>query len=70
MWLLYTAFKRPVDAFAFPPKITSPFTLANFSTLLNNGYFSAVLHSLIITTCCVVASLALGLPARLRAVPR
>jgi multiple sugar transport system permease protein len=63
VWLLYTAFKRPVDAFAFPPKITSPFTLANFSTLLSNGYFAAVVHSLIVTTSCVVASLVLGLPA-------
>lgn len=63
VWLLYTAFKLPVDAFAFPPKITSPFTLTNFRTLLSNGYFAAVLHSLIVTTSSVVASLVLGLPA-------
>lgn len=63
VWLFYTAFKLPVDAFAFPPKIASPFTLVNFRTLLNNGYFAAVLHSVIVTTSSVVASLVLGLPA-------
>lgn len=63
VWLFYTAFKLPVDAFAFPPKIASPFTLVNFHTLLNNGYFAAVLHSVIVTTSSVVASLVLGLPA-------
>ncbi len=63
VWLLYTAFKLPVDAFAFPPKITSPFTLTNFRTLLSSGYFAAVLHSVIVTTSSVVVSLVLGLPA-------
>jgi multiple sugar transport system permease protein len=63
VWLLYTAFKLPVDAFAFPPKINSPFTLANFRTLAANGYFIAVVHSLIVTASSVVASLVLGLPA-------
>jgi multiple sugar transport system permease protein len=63
VWLLYTAFKLPVDAFAFPPKIVSPFTLGNFRTLVDNGYFTAVLHSVIVTTSSVVASLVLGLPA-------
>jgi multiple sugar transport system permease protein len=63
VWLLYTAFKLPVYGFAFPPKINTPFTLANFQTLLHNGYFSAVLHSLVVTICCVVLSLVLGLPA-------
>jgi len=63
VWLLYTAFKLPVDAFAFPPKIISPFTLGNFRTLVDNGYFTAVLHSVIVTTSSVVASLVLGLPA-------
>lgn len=63
VWLFYTAFKRPVDAFAFPPKIISPFTLANFRTLVDNGYFTAVLHSVIVTTISVAASLVLGLPA-------
>lgn len=63
VWLLYTAFKLPVYGFAFPPKINTPFTLENFQTLLHNGYFSAVFHSLVVTICCVVLSLALGLPA-------
>jgi multiple sugar transport system permease protein len=63
VWLLYTAFKLPVDAFAFPPKIASPFTLTNFRTLMSNGYFAAVLHSVIVTTSSVVVSLVLGLPA-------
>jgi multiple sugar transport system permease protein len=62
-WLLYTAFKLPVYGFAFPPKINTPFTLANFRTLFHNGYFTAVVHSLIVTVSCVVASLVLGLPA-------
>jgi multiple sugar transport system permease protein len=63
VWLLYTSVKLPVDGFAFPPKIFSPFTLANFRTLVSNGYFGAVVHSLVVTTSCVVSALVLGLPA-------
>lgn len=62
-WLLFTAFKLPVDAFAFPPKLDSAFTLDNFLTLRDEGYFGAVGHSLIVATSCVLLSLLMGLPA-------
>lgn len=62
-WLLFTAFKEPVDAFAFPPKLNSPFTFDNFLTLKDQAYFSAVGHSLIVAASCVLFSLVLGLPA-------
>jgi ABC-type glycerol-3-phosphate transport system permease component len=32
LWILLTAFKRPVDAAAVPPKFLSPVTLMNFTT--------------------------------------
>ena len=60
LWIILTAFKRPVDAAAVPPKFISPVTLANFTTLQGNGFFQSLINSTIIT----VATLAVtvGIP--------
>lgn len=63
IWLLSTAFKTPLQAFAFPPRLLAGFTIDNFRTLQEDGFFILVEHSLIITSACVIFSLGLGLPA-------
>ena len=44
LWIILTAFKRPVDAAAVPPKFISPVTLANFTTLQGNGFFQSLIN--------------------------
>lgn len=62
-WLLSTAFKSPLEAFAYPPRLFSRPTLENFYVLLENGFFEATFHSVIVATASVVVALLLGLPA-------
>jgi multiple sugar transport system permease protein len=63
LWILLTAFKRPVDAAAVPPMIFSPTTLKNFQMALGGQYLKSLLNSVIITLLTTVGTLALGLPA-------
>jgi multiple sugar transport system permease protein len=63
LWILLTAFKRPVDAAASPPKFISPVTLMNFTTLHDNGFFQSLTNSAIITIATTVATLVFGVPA-------
>jgi len=63
LWIILTAFKRPVDAAAIPPKFISPVTLANFTTLQGNGFFQSLINSTIITVATTVATLVVGVPA-------
>ena len=63
LWIILTAFKRPVDAAAVPPKFISPVTLANFTTLQGNGFFQSLINSTIITVATTVATLVVGVPA-------
>lgn len=63
LWIILTAFKRPVDAAAVPPKFISPVTLANFTTLQDNGFFQSLINSTIITVTTTVATLVAGVPA-------
>jgi multiple sugar transport system permease protein len=62
-WILLTAFKRPVDANAIPPKIFSPFTLANFQRLFASDFPGSVWSSVIITFLGTVPTLLIGVPA-------
>ena len=39
LWILLTAFKRPVDAGSVPPVIFSPITFKNFRWLLDGPYW-------------------------------
>lgn len=63
LWILLTAFKRPVDAASVPPEIFSPFTLANFQAVFKGPYLQSLLNSVIITVLTTVATLAFGVPA-------
>ena len=38
LWILLTAFKRPVDAAAVPPKLFSPITFSNWEKLLSGPF--------------------------------
>jgi multiple sugar transport system permease protein len=63
VWLCWTAFKGPNEAFAFPPRLGSGYTLDNFRTLIADSFFDATAHSLVVALSCVGISLLLGLPA-------
>jgi multiple sugar transport system permease protein len=63
VWILLTAFKRPVDAASVPPEIISPFTLKNFKALAGNGYIQSLVNSVIITSTTTVFTLLFGVPA-------
>jgi multiple sugar transport system permease protein len=63
VWIISTSLRKPIDAFAFPPKLFAPLTLDNFRSLGANGFYPALMHSIIVVAACVVASLVLGLPA-------
>ena len=63
MWIILTAFKRPVDAAAVPPEIFSPFTTKNLSALIDGPFAGSLVASVIITILTTVATLVLGVPA-------
>jgi multiple sugar transport system permease protein len=63
LWILLTAFKRPVDAASVPPEIFSPTTLANFEAVFKGPYLKSLLNSVIITVLTTVATLVFGVPA-------
>ncbi len=62
LWMGLTAFKTKVDIFAMPPRLTFQPTLENFQRVFfkdNFGRYYA--NSLIVSTCSVVVTLALGI---------
>ena len=63
LWILLTAFKRPVDAASVPPEIFSPTTLANFQAVFKGPYLQSLLNSVIITVLTTIATLVFGVPA-------
>jgi len=63
LWILLTAFKRPVDAASVPPQLFSPLYSGNISDLNENGFVQSLKSSVILTTTTTVATLALGVPA-------
>ena len=63
LWIVLTAFKRPVDAAAVPPMIFSPTTTKNFAALVDGPFAGSLVSSVIITVLTTVATLALGVPA-------
>jgi multiple sugar transport system permease protein len=62
-WLLETAFKKPLVAFAVPPHFLFTPTLQNFSELIHSQFISDVGHSAILTGMSTAVALILGLPA-------
>jgi multiple sugar transport system permease protein len=63
LWILLTAFKRPVDAASVPPELLSPVTMSNFATLHANGFFQSLINSTIITVSTTLATVLFGVPA-------
>lgn len=63
LWILLTAFKRPVDAASVPPVIFSPFTMSNWEKLFSGPFPGSLVSSVVITVSTVVATLGLGVPA-------
>jgi multiple sugar transport system permease protein len=63
LWIILTAFKRPVDAAAVPPKIFSPVSFAAWEDLLSGSFPGSLLNSVIITVGTTVATLVIGVPA-------
>jgi multiple sugar transport system permease protein len=62
LWIILTAFKRPVDAASVPPQIFSPFTSMNFKALNGDGFVKSLVNSTIITVATTVATLVFGVP--------
>lgn len=63
LWILLTAFKRPVDAASVPPQILSPFTSMNFKALNGDGFLKSLFNSTVITVTTTLATLLFGVPA-------
>jgi multiple sugar transport system permease protein len=63
VWIVLTAFKRPVDAAAVPPKLFAPLTFSNWEKLLTGPFPESLGSSAIITIGTVVFTLGLGVPA-------
>jgi multiple sugar transport system permease protein len=63
IWILLTAFKRPVDAASVPPQLFSPFYGGNISDLNQNGFVQSLKSSVILTATTTIATLGLGVPA-------
>jgi ABC-type glycerol-3-phosphate transport system permease component len=62
-WLITTAFKNRVDAFAMPPKWMFTPVTDNFIKVFTTGEFmNSYYHSLIITFCATVVSILVGFP--------
>jgi multiple sugar transport system permease protein len=63
LWIVLTAFKRPVDAASVPPVIFSPTTLNNFIKLFNGKYLGSLINTVIIAASTTAFTLLLGVPA-------
>ena len=63
LWIILTAFKRPVDAAAVPPKIVSPISFRGWEELLSGPFPESLVSSVIITVGTTVATLVIGVPA-------
>jgi multiple sugar transport system permease protein len=63
VWVVSTAFKQPLDAFASPPKFISSLTLDNFRTLLSGPFLGDLGHSAVVTVLATSVAMVLGAPA-------
>ena len=63
LWIILTAFKRPVDAASVPPEIFSPITTKNFAALVEGPFAGSLVASVIITVLTTIGTLVLGVPA-------
>src|SRR5947208_82452 len=63
LWTVLTGFKTEGAAVAQPPKLFFHATLANYSEVLNSGYWSYFWNSATISVSATLLALVLGLPA-------
>jgi multiple sugar transport system permease protein len=63
VWLLSTAFKNQVDAFALPPLVVFQPTLDNFSILFTGTFVRYEINSVVLTVLATCVALLLGVPA-------
>jgi len=64
IWMFSTSFKEEVDAFRYPPVITSnPPTLVNYRAVIQSEFPLYILNSVIICSVTVTISIVLGAPA-------
>ena len=60
-WMVLTAFRRPVDTFAWPPRFVFEPTLAGFARLFEQtAFLSYVGNSLVVTTLAVCVTIAIS----------
>ena len=62
-WIIFTAFKKPVDAAAVPPVLFAPLTLSNWEKLLSGPFPESLVSSFVITAGTIVGTLVVGVPA-------
>jgi len=61
LWMVLISFRRPVDAFATPPKLFVPVTFENFWTVwVLDGFWRFSVNSLVVTVATVAISLTIG----------
>lgn len=61
LWMLSTAFKQRIDAFAYPPKWLFAPTLRNFQSVLSSDFLDTYINSLLVTIATVTLSVLFGI---------
>jgi ABC-type glycerol-3-phosphate transport system permease component len=63
LWMISTAFKNYIDAFALPPKIIFEPTLANFERVFRNADFSSyIINSIVCSSIATFLGILFGVP--------
>jgi ABC-type glycerol-3-phosphate transport system permease component len=63
-WMLLISFRAPIDAFAQPPKLIAPMSLANYyGVWVSDGFWRYAINTTIVTVFTVVVSLTVACPA-------
>ena len=60
-WMFLISFRRPIDAFATPPKVFAPVTLENFHRVwVEDGFWLYAVNTAVVTVATMAVSLAIG----------
>lgn len=63
-WMLLISFRAPIDAFAQPPKLIAPMSLANYyGVWVSDGFWRYAINTAIVTVFTVLVSLTVACPA-------
>ncbi len=61
LWMFMISFRRPVDAFATPPKIVAPFTFSNFRHVwVEDAFWVYAINTTVVTAATMAVSLTIG----------